>query len=60
MKVSLCEKCEHYKRKTWSKSYKPNAYHAIGVTHAYAYCTLHNARCLSVKNCGKGAHNDPK
>lgn len=51
MKVKDCEKCKHYQRKTWSTSYKPAGYHAIGVTHAYGYCLLHKCRCLKVKNC---------
>lgn len=51
MKVSKCEKCAHYRRKTWSTEYTPANYHRIGVTHAYAYCEKHKKRCLEVKKC---------
>ena len=51
MKVSKCEKCQHYQRKVWSTYRKPKNYHAIGVSHAYAYCTKHKDRCLKIKHC---------
>lgn len=54
MKVSICEKCKYYRRKTWSTYYKPSNYHAIGVSHAYAYCTKCKERCLNIKKCSEG------
>ena len=51
MKVKDCEHCEYYKRKVWSSYYKPSNYHAIGVSHAYAYCEKHKSRCLNIKKC---------
>lgn len=51
MKVSVCEKCKYYQRRVWSSYYKPNNYHAIGVSHAYAYCSKNKERCLKVKKC---------
>lgn len=53
MKVTQCEKCEHYKRKVYSVKFKPLYYHGIGMAHAYGYCELHKDRCLSIKNCNK-------
>ena len=44
MKVQDCKNCEYCKRKTWSTYYKPNNYHAIGVSHAYAYCDKYKKR----------------
>lgn len=49
MKVSVCEKCEHYIRKVWSQYYVPNNYHPIGMSHAYAFCKKYNRRCLNVQ-----------
>lgn len=51
MKVSYCRKCKYYKRCTWSSYYKPAGYHAIGVSHAYGFCTNYNKRCLQIKQC---------
>lgn len=51
MKVSICEKCPFYKRKRWSHRYEPTEYHAIGMTHAYGYCTYFNKRCAEIKKC---------
>ena len=51
MRVKDCKECRHCDRRVWSSSYKPANYHEIGVSHAYRYCTLHKARCLSVKSC---------
>lgn len=53
MKVSECEKCEHYERRKWSHRYCPGGYHPIGMTHAYGYCTLHQKRCCKVKGCAE-------
>lgn len=55
MRVQDCKHCEHCKRKTWSTYYKPNNYHAIGVTHAYAFCDRHKKRVLNIKKCDKVA-----
>lgn len=55
MKVSKCEQCAFYERRRWSHSYKPNGYHAIGMTHAYAYCKKHGKRCADVKKCDEKA-----
>lgn len=51
MKVANCEKCKHYQRRTWSHAHYPANYHAIGMSHAYAYCTKHCKRCGDVKKC---------
>lgn len=51
MKVKDCEKCKHHERRTWSDYYQPMNYHAIGMSHAYAYCKKHGCRCLEVKGC---------
>lgn len=51
MKVKDCRGCEHCKRKVWSSYYQPMAYHAIGVSHAYAYCDKYKDRVLNVKGC---------
>lgn len=51
MKVKDCQDCKHCKRKVWSQYYKPNGYHAIGMSHAYAYCEKHKKRVLEVKQC---------
>ena len=51
MKVKYCQNCKHYKRKVWSSSYKPLNYHAIGVSHAYAFCEKHKTRCVNGKHC---------
>ena len=53
MKVSECEKCKFYKRRVWTSYYKPLNYHAIGINHAYGYCTAYEKRCLSVRKCDK-------
>lgn len=60
MKVDYCKNCQHYKRKVWSSYYKPAGYHAIGVSHAYAYCERHKTRCLEVKNCLVGEKQELK
>lgn len=51
MKISGCMKCINYRRKVWSTYYKPNGYHAIGMSHAYGFCVKHNRRCAEVKRC---------
>ena len=51
MRVSVCEKCPEYKRKTWTTTYTPANYHKIGVTHAYAYCMFYEKRCSEVRRC---------
>lgn len=52
MKVGNCEKCKHCERRSWVTVHKPNGYHAIGITHVYAFCTLHKMRCSTIKYCG--------
>lgn len=54
MKVKECEKCEYYERRRWSHIYYPNGYHAIGMTHAFGYCTKHKRKCREVKKCKEG------
>jgi len=49
MKVSACEKCNYYQRRTWVTSYVPANFHRIGVTHAYGYCKKYGKRCLEVQ-----------
>jgi hypothetical protein len=51
MKVKDCQGCRHKQRRTWSQYVKPNNFHAIGFTHAYAYCTKHQKRVRDVKKC---------
>ena len=51
MRVRDCVKCDHYRRRVWSSCYKPQRYHAIGVSHAYGYCVKYEKRCLDVKKC---------
>lgn len=59
MRVSNCEKCIRYQRKNWSHRHESAKYHAIGMTHAYGYCKLHDDRCLNIKKCeGKEEEND--
>lgn len=57
MKLRVCEKCKHFKRKVWSTSYKPAGYHRIGVSHTYGWCELHKQRCLEIKKC-KESNNE--
>ncbi|MCM1236794.1 MAG: hypothetical protein NC489_42500 [Ruminococcus flavefaciens] len=61
MKVKDCEKCEYCERRTGSDYYKPINYHAIGMSHAYAYCNKHKMRVLEVRGCKElkdGGEND--
>jgi len=51
MRVKDCEKCKHCSRRSWVQYYKPKNYHAIGISHAYAYCGKHKKRVLEVKKC---------
>lgn len=51
MKVSRCEKCKNFERRTWSHYYKPKNYHPIGMTHAFGFCNHYNERCSCVKKC---------
>lgn len=51
MKVRDCKNCEHCKRKTCVTYHTPNSYHAIGITHAYAYCERYKKRVSEVKIC---------
>lgn len=51
MKVSICEDCPYSERRVWSQYYKPNGYHAIGMSHAYRYCTFHGKRCSEIRGC---------
>lgn len=54
MKVKDCKKCPKCVRRVWSDYYVPRNYHPIGMSHAYAYCTLHKKRVLDVKKCNHG------
>lgn len=58
MRVKDCQGCKHYKRICWSHSYQPINYHAIGMSHAYAYCEKHGCRCLEVKRCKEKISED--
>lgn len=49
MKVQYCENCPFKERRTWSQYYQPANYHAIGMSHAYAYCKFAKERCLKVR-----------
>lgn len=51
MRVKDCKKCKHCERKTWSSYYKPMNYHAIGMSHAYAYCDKYKVRVSEVHGC---------
>ena len=58
MKVKDCRNREHFRRRTWAQYYKPKNYHAIGFSHAYAYCEKFKKRVLEVKKCEKGANDE--
>ena len=59
MKVKDCRKCPHCKRRTWTSYYRPRGYHAIGMTHAYAYCALYKERVRKIKVCnGRSGYID--
>lgn len=51
MRVKDCKTCKYFKRRVWIQSYKPNNFHQIGITHAYAYCEKYKTRCLNLKHC---------
>lgn len=51
MRVKDCEKCKHCKRRVWSSYHIPQSYHAIGMSHAYAYCDKHGMRVSEVRGC---------
>lgn len=53
MRVKDCNGCVHCTRRVWSQRVEPKSYHAIGLSHAYAYCTKHKKRVLDVKSCGE-------
>lgn len=53
MKVKDCQGCKFCKRRVWSHYYLPNNYHAIGMSHAYAYCEKYGERCLEIKKCNR-------
>lgn len=53
MKVKDCQHCKHCQRRTWSHRHVPKSGRAVGFTHAYAYCTKHQARVADVKKCEK-------
>ena len=48
MKVSECRSCPYHTERRWTTVYKPAHFHAIGVTHVYAYCKKYDKRCLEV------------
>lgn len=35
----------------WSSYHIPQSYHAIGMSHAYAYCDKHDMRVSEVRGC---------
>ena len=49
MKVSDCRKCRYKREHRWSTHYEPRYYHAIGMTHVYAWCERWKKRCSEVK-----------
>lgn len=51
MKVKECNLCPYFQRKRWVTYHTPNNYHAIGITHAYGYCSKYKRRCLEIKKC---------
>ena len=52
MRVKDCERlCDKHQRRTWSHKHYSAHYHAVGMTHAYAYCLKHQKRCREVKSC---------
>lgn len=53
MRVKDCERCRYKKRHVWSDYYIPKHYHPIGMSHAYAWCALHQKRVRDVKKCSK-------
>ena len=58
MKVKDCKKCECCERRTYSTYHVPTNYHPIGMSHAYAYCSLHKKRVLEVKRCEKAVKSN--
>ena len=48
--MKKCKGCSYYARRTWTQKYYPSDYHAIGMTHAYGYCRLHQTRCSDIKS----------
>ena len=56
MKVSICKKCLHYHRRTWTHRHSSANYHDIGMTHAYGYCDIWGKRCseVSAADCQAG------
>lgn len=58
MKVKDCEKCNYCQRRVLTTYYKPKNYHAIGMSHAYAYCLKHNKRVSEVKKCDNDRRAD--
>lgn len=57
MKVKDCWalKCPYLQRKVWSDYYQPANYHAIGMSHAYAYCDKFGCPCRKAKECKNGS-----
>jgi hypothetical protein len=53
VRVKDCEGCKHNQRRTWSQYHKPKNFHAVGFSHAYAYCTKHQQRVSAVKKCSE-------
>lgn len=51
MKVKNCKNCKYCTRKRWSHLYQPLGYHAIGMTHAYAFCEKYGRRVIEIKSC---------
>ena len=51
MKKSVCQECEHYKKRCWVQRHKPIGYHAIGIVHAFGYCSKHKERCSKISKC---------
>jgi len=51
MRVSFCKKCKDYRRYKWSTYHIPAKFHAIGISHIYAFCEKEGIRCIKVKKC---------
>lgn len=51
MKVGECRDCKYCVRRCWTQYYQPKNYHAIGMTHAYAFCKKHDRRVSEIKSC---------
>ena len=60
MKVKSCKGCPYLRRYVWTEYYEPKNYHAVGFSHAYAFCEKYGKRVLSIKMCNGNPKTDGK